>query len=398
MKKQAEIKKSMCPLLLLTTTRKCDTKCPYRHALKPHIECSLPKKGLAKFKLLEVLAPNHFALRLLAHRRRPTSSWQPFNERTDWHQFNDAFVAYYTDERNFKVLSPIEISDLCVVFLDHEPYRCRVFQKPKNVVIVYLIDVGKTYGCNPTELLQLDAAFIDYPAQAIEVYLVDIKPIDSDPSWSSSVTYFVDNCCESLKYGQSDDYITAEIVTSFEQTMLVENFKVNKVLSKEKRQQLTLAHELIKNRYAVRRQIVLHDIFNRDNGGSSSTASNAMEVSFATTQSMEQAEKPMSDKSAAHDPIADSPVQTLSDDSDEEGAQDSVEKSAAESNDLIDFTSLEDVCRVNPTENTEPNQGESEASGDSNRLLIDLSGTERGDNEMTSFYQNAKIVSSYGDL
>lgn len=313
---QTKMNKPMCPVLL-TKAEDCNISCSYRHILKATMTGSyvLPETGKAKFHLLEVkkyflyikpksvhfnltfsltcvvkvLAPNHYALKLVAIKEE-NRKWEPVNISGDeWNEFNSRFTAYYTDRHGLEIQFPNEIGDMCVVFLEREPHRCRIFKKSiqNGTITVYLVDIGKTLECTQFDLYQMNHEFFDFPTQAIDVFLVDIQSSDPNIIWPSLATRSVEKWCDSMKFGLTNDFATAEIVKSFERTMLVKDFKLNRQLSKMRREQLDVGSELIKYQYAIRKEVGLHDIFNEKETDFAMEASTSKEVACP--------EKPMSE-------------------------------------------------------------------------------------------------------
>lgn len=263
---------------LITRSIDCDMQCPYRHAL--YSDCNdtyVPEQGYVNMELLGVLAPNHFAVRVIGHKRcleHKSKSLQCLT--SDWEQFDKRLREHYVNafRENHE---PIEIGDMCLIFHQSQPKRCRVISMENNCVSVFLVDIGRIRSYKPDQLYRLDVEFQDYPTQAIEIYVLGYLPADCSPKWLPEAKDYVKSLMNSLKeerrtqnYLQAEsprNYLQAEVIKGFERTLIVKDLKM---MFKGKNQLgvKSISQKLIKSGFAAEAHIGLHDIFldqNTDN-------------------------------------------------------------------------------------------------------------------------------------
>lgn len=247
---------------LITRSVDCDTQCPYRHTLFYNCnETNVPEHGYVNMELLSVLAPNHFAVRVIGHKRcleHKSKSLQCL--ASDWEQFEKRLREYYTNAMR-ENHEPIEIGDMCVIFHQSQPKRCRVISMDKNCVSVFLVDIGRVRSYQADQLYRLDDEFYDYPMQAIEIYVLGYLPADHSPKWLPEAKDYVKSLMNSMKEERkTQNYLQAEVVKGFERTLLVKDLKM---CFKGKNQLGTksVSQKLIKSGFATEAPMVLHDIF-----------------------------------------------------------------------------------------------------------------------------------------
>lgn len=259
--------KPLCSTLI-TRSVDCDMQCPYRHTLLDNCNhTGVPELGYVNMELLSVLAPNHFAVRVIGHKRRLEHKSKSLECLTsDWEQFEKRLREHYTNAMR-ENLEPIEIGDMCLIFHQSQPKRCRVISKEKNCVSVFLIDIGRIRNYRADQLYRLDVKFYDYPAQAIEIYVLGYLPADYSHKWLPEAKDYTKSLMNSLKEERkTQNYLQAEVIKGFERTLLVKNLKMcfkGKHLATK-----SVSQKLIKSGFAEEAPIVLHEIFldqNTDN-------------------------------------------------------------------------------------------------------------------------------------
>lgn len=247
---------------LITRSVDCDMQCPYRHTLLDSCnETCVPQLGYVNMELLSVLAPNHFAVRVIGHKRRLEHKSKSLECLTsDWEQFEKRMREHYTNAMR-ENHEPIEIGDMCLIFHQSQPKRCRVISTDKNCVSVFLVDIGRIRHYQADQLYRLDDEFYDYPAQAIEIYVLGYLPADFSPKWLPEAKDYTKSLMNSMKEERkTQNYLQAEVIKGFERTLLVKDLKM---CFKGKTQLATksISQKLIKSGFAKEAPIVLHEIF-----------------------------------------------------------------------------------------------------------------------------------------
>lgn len=245
---------------LITRSVDCDMQCPYRHTLFDCNDTYVPEYGFVNMELLNVLAPNHFAVRVIGHKRcLEHKSKSVENLNNDWEQFDKNLREHYTNiaRENHE---HIEIGDMCLIFYQSQPKRCRVISMDKKRISVYLVDIGRIRSYAPDQLYRLDDEFVDFPAQVIEVYVLGYLPADCSPKWLPEAKDYVEQMMHVMKeQRKTQNYLQAEVIKGFERTLIVKNLKM---MFKGKSLGVKLVgQKLIKSGFANEAPIVLHDIF-----------------------------------------------------------------------------------------------------------------------------------------
>lgn len=134
--------------------------------------------------------------RLLEHKPLNGTHWTPLNRSTDYMSFNLEFKKYFTDEEHHQIHHPANAGDLAAICMQTSFYRCKVVEViesksgptilPKAQISIHLIDVGRTTKCNEYDLFHLPKKFCDFPAQAVDVIIAGIVPMDYDHGWDST--------------------------------------------------------------------------------------------------------------------------------------------------------------------------------------------------------------------
>lgn len=206
-------------------------------------------------KLIDILAPNHFAMKITSHRNQKTDEWiQLASNENGWQHFYTWLLEFYTKMENHIQHENACVGDICAVFKDASIYRCRILSlKPKSSTCkVYFIDLGLTARYETRELLRLNDEFGKFPPQIVEVFLLGIAPSD----YERDFTPFAQYCTE--KYCIDKDHASAEIVIGIEHILLVKDMKL---LDLNRKTATNLARNLIKNKVAVETPVSLHSVF-----------------------------------------------------------------------------------------------------------------------------------------
>lgn len=110
---------------------------------------------------------------------------------------------HFNNQDNHYKYEPIKLNDLCAISTDidiHEKsvkyHRCRILQKvgPKtpagtpndSIVVIRLIDQGTVMNVKSSELINLPNKFKAPPAQAVDIFLHDVVPVDFEQIWDET--------------------------------------------------------------------------------------------------------------------------------------------------------------------------------------------------------------------
>lgn len=78
------------------------------------------------FKVLSILSPTHYTVRLLKHQAEGSKVWKKIKGSDEYLKFNLQFAQYYLNSDNHQMHWPIEVGDLCVVSEADAYYRAKV--------------------------------------------------------------------------------------------------------------------------------------------------------------------------------------------------------------------------------------------------------------------------------
>ncbi|XP_031623585.1 uncharacterized protein LOC116340951 isoform X2 [Contarinia nasturtii] len=272
---------------LITKSKICDVKCPYRHTLIANCDdTEVPHShGFVNMELIHVLAPNHFSVRLLSYKRNLKHKSKPINDLdSELKRFECAFRDFYTCDESREPAHPIRIGEMYVYFYHNRPKRCRVLSKStRHGVRIYLIDDGHTRKCSEQDLYLMDRDFKDFPSRAVEIFVLGYVPNDFNSKWLPEANTLVEHIMKTLKPKDGiDGYLQAEIISTFDRRLIVKDLKILHKIN-DKHQGKLVAENLIKYRFAVKEPINLHPIF-LDTAPSSNTESESTNDVFVTEQ------------------------------------------------------------------------------------------------------------------
>lgn len=222
----------------------------------------VPEYGFVNMELLEVLAPNHFSVRVIGHKRKLQHKSKPIeNYELEWKQFKRSLRVFYSLEGSLEQPDGIRIGQMYLYFHQNRPKRCRVVNQSKKIIQIYLIDDGKMHQCSEQELYSLDFEFEDYPPHATELFVLGYAPNDNNTKWLPEAKQFVEHMMNSLKErDQNEGYLQAEIIRRFDRRLIVQDLKILYKV-KDQLKGKFIGRSLIQFRLAKRVPIVLHEIF-----------------------------------------------------------------------------------------------------------------------------------------
>ncbi|XP_074645053.1 uncharacterized protein LOC141901607 [Tubulanus polymorphus] len=222
--------------------------CKYRHVLAPSDVQVLPTSGEVKVLIINVKNASQYYVRLLEHRRG--------NEVLN--HFGSEYVnivlriaEYYGDPSNQHSLNVPAEGDMCVVEDNigtfHRAKIMKLYEKEGVVetVQVFYIDDGTEKTVKTSNLYKLPADLLELPAQAVEVYVCRVKPVDKDIDWTPKVSTFV----HALAFGKEID---GKVVLSLGHTMwldpMVERSRLKSIKSIS--HNFNIRNELLQNNFA----------------------------------------------------------------------------------------------------------------------------------------------------
>lgn len=211
---------------LIFLTKDCDIDCPYRHFVTEYDDTFVPHYGFVNMQLIDVLAPNHFSVRVVSHKRQLKHKSKPvqhFDEQSN--NFDHVLQTFYSDKQNLQKTSRVVVGDLYLFIYAESRTRCRVTSKSKKSVHIYLIDVGKKIRCTESDLFYLHDDFHTFPPGAVEMFVLDIVPCNLD--CLPEAKQVVKSLMHPLKEAdQTDKYLQAEVITAFDRTLIVKDLKI----------------------------------------------------------------------------------------------------------------------------------------------------------------------------
>lgn len=215
---QSKWSRSMC-MRLITKAIDCNIDCTYRHVIANE-DNFLPRTGDVQLKLLGLISAHRCAAIITHHRARSSDEWADFcTSNYDFEHFKRTLNSHYEYDEYRIIMPSIEPGQLCGVMMKGEYFRGRVISRDRNDTRfrVLLIDVGKTHVYNGNSLLFLPDEFHTYPAQALEVILMGIQPVNDQ--YKNAIRKWI-------KLTNTDgNYCMAHLIGAFERTLLVKDIK-----------------------------------------------------------------------------------------------------------------------------------------------------------------------------
>lgn len=213
-------------------------------------------------RLLNVLAPNHYAVQIEQHRHSKDAKWQTYNEMDEAFKSLNEWMQRTYATPNRKIDETVRLGDLYAIkcMPENEYRRCRVLaQNDKTAeVTVYLIDFGQTMTCTPKQLFELYKQLKAPQPKVIEMILLGMVPVDCEREFAESASKTINRCIDSMKTLTTNIHLMAEIQNAFDSTLLVTDLKLVNI---ERKQSINIMISLTKNQYAIETPIQLHDIF-----------------------------------------------------------------------------------------------------------------------------------------
>ena len=235
----------LCPKLL--EFGECDeARCDNRHELTrfdvKNEKDDIPYAGEIRIHLLKVFSPTHYAVRLLRHKALNGTKWLEVRRSSEALTFAVQLDMHYRNGKNLTLHWPPHVNDLCIYQYGDNFRRASILEAPafnqKNTNVVQsnlkvtlkLIDDGPIISSvKCSDIFLCDDKFKDFPAQAIDVRLMDVVPFDNERSWDSKTIKQVQKwIMEDIK---SDNVIQASIDFALANTIWVKNIVVMQKLA-----------------------------------------------------------------------------------------------------------------------------------------------------------------------
>ncbi|XP_078690269.1 uncharacterized protein LOC144921326 isoform X1 [Branchiostoma floridae x Branchiostoma belcheri] len=173
-------------------------RCKARHIVVPEVDKpgeGMPTLGYVKILVTHVKDANCYFGRILKHwdwDRRAVP-----RENTCLPLMADIGL-YYSRQENKVPVVTAQVGDLCAVRDKQNTFhrvrvtKIRVWEgfTTKFIATVFHLDEGKTEDLEVTELLNLPGHLAAVPAQAVEVFLCGVCPIDQDKGWTDMANKF----------------------------------------------------------------------------------------------------------------------------------------------------------------------------------------------------------------
>ncbi|XP_010739316.3 putative ATP-dependent RNA helicase TDRD12 isoform X2 [Larimichthys crocea] len=182
--------------------------CPDRHRFVPHLDKSvLPAAGVIEVMPLYIKTASVFYGRIL---------WK---EVEDFQSMVSEMTSYYTDKKPGAM--DILEGGLYAVQEGEVFHRVKILSVPDrgdrvfSTIFVRFIDVGKEEEVKCHQILQLPEQFHSLPAQAVEIVLCQLKPVDAETNWHPKVTRAITQKIRGLQH-------RARVVFSLGNTVFVD--------------------------------------------------------------------------------------------------------------------------------------------------------------------------------
>ncbi|XP_037937655.1 putative ATP-dependent RNA helicase TDRD12 isoform X2 [Teleopsis dalmanni] len=197
----------ICPILL-ECGMCAKSNCSYRHYLNQYDKMdAVPIFGDLRIVVLKVYSPTHFVARLLEHRSNTAEDWQQVCRSSEVSLFLMQLDYYYQNEENLVTHNSPQINDICIYKIANNFHRAKVIgthktlskDRAKNKVTIKLIDIGTTTTLYSNMLYVCDDKFKDFPAQAIDIRLLNIAPYENGGSWDNTPTKVANKFMTQLK-------------------------------------------------------------------------------------------------------------------------------------------------------------------------------------------------------
>lgn len=205
---QTKNQRNICPFI--KSFGKCietqpSAMCKFRHNFNPTIDSlvyldetlRIPDEGYIKFKVMHVEDTNHIFINIHSHqdlKREITTDYDHFlnfDIELQSYYSNQYHIVYNTDSFNISELYAFK--DITNGLFK----RIRILQVTKQdlkiayEVLAQCIDYGVKLIVNVHDLIKLPMKFQSLPAQAVEVFFCDIRPIDRDINYSTASKLFI---------------------------------------------------------------------------------------------------------------------------------------------------------------------------------------------------------------
>ncbi|XP_034473901.1 putative ATP-dependent RNA helicase SoYb [Drosophila innubila] len=142
-------------------------------------KCDLwQSETVVRCKLIKVYNPVHFAVMAESYKSSDCESWKATLSQSKLKNLCTSLSLHMSLEKNRRKQQKLQISDICVIFRDMRYQRVRVVDlSDQRLVGVQLLDEGtELLKVKPSELLECDAKFKEFPPLSMDVRLCGLIP------------------------------------------------------------------------------------------------------------------------------------------------------------------------------------------------------------------------------
>ncbi|XP_058170144.1 putative ATP-dependent RNA helicase TDRD12 [Anopheles ziemanni] len=264
---------TLCSKLLTLAGCRNSQLCVYRHTLMKDdlITGGLPTSGTIRMKILHVISPAHFAVRLEAHQVESAKGggggdggWVPLTDASQKFLAQDMLMQLHFSNAQLHQLygKAIQRSDLCALAYENNYVRCRIIHfEPEGdsttdgEVELRLIDTGRIVHTNTCNLLSLPEQFHALPEQAIDVRIAGVVPHDFEEEWDEYSTQYVQRMLdEHVKDQPTNRYIEGKVLLTLRDMIWIEELMLVEALDAVKSQVVSakVKSAIVSNQFGVK--------------------------------------------------------------------------------------------------------------------------------------------------
>ncbi|KFB42591.1 hypothetical protein ZHAS_00010322 [Anopheles sinensis] len=260
---------TLCPKLLTLAGCHNSQLCVYRHTLMKNdlITGGLPTSGTIRLKILHVISPVHFAVRLEAHQLVSANGgggWESLAGGAQHFLAQDMLMQLHfsNPQRHQLYGKAIQRSDLCALAYENNYVRCRIIHfEPEGdsttdgEVELRLIDSGRIVHTNTCNLLSLPEQFRALPELAIDVRIAGVVPHDFEEEWDDYSTQYVQRMLdEHVKDQPHNRYIQGKVLLTLRGMIWIDELMLVEELDAVKSQVVSakVKSTIVSNQFGVK--------------------------------------------------------------------------------------------------------------------------------------------------
>uniref|UniRef100_T1IHJ9 RNA helicase n=1 Tax=Strigamia maritima TaxID=126957 RepID=T1IHJ9_STRMM len=217
--------------------------CKLRHILYSNTDnSSYPSQGSVNLKIIRVLCANHFYAHILSYNSEPKN-----NIQKKYTQLQMRLQGHLTSSSNRVTILTPKVGLLAAMKnVDDSFSRVKVEEVNLSTVKVKNLETSICTWIQIDRLLSLSDEFKQLPAQAVEIVLANIRPVDESFVWQNEATKYVSSLVLQKE-------LKGKIIKSYDNIIWVESLKKITILTaiSEAKIDFELAGQLKKEKLAI---------------------------------------------------------------------------------------------------------------------------------------------------